>query len=58
MKKFIFAVMAILAVTFTACNSGTTSTDATTADSTSVDSTKCCVDSTKADSTAVLDTTK
>ena len=49
--------MAILAVTFTACNSGNTSTEATTADSTCVDSTKCCVDSTKADST-VVDTTK
>ena len=56
MKKLIFAVIAILVVTFTACNSGNTSTEATTTDSTCVDST--CVDSCKVDTSAVVDTTK
>lgn len=53
MKKYIFAVMAILAVTFTACNSGTsTSTETPACDTT-------CVDSCKVDTTATpVDTTK
>lgn len=53
MKKVIFAIFAIAAMTFTACTSKNTESDATTTDSTTVvtDSTDVMVDSTSVDST-------
>ena len=56
MKKVLFAVMAVAAISLTSCKKNETVDTTTTIDSTAVDTTK--VDTSAVDTTKVADTTK